>query len=492
MVAEMLKVKHKLLARQIKKMLGESELDNPKIVEFLNVINDTYQEFEEERSLIERSMELSSQELTDSLETMRQQKTELSEAYDVLRSTQVQLAETERIAEMRTEMHRAIEEKNGELLASEEELRQKNEELQASEEELKQTIEEMHSIQERLQDQKEFLEQTVLELKNTQNQLIQSEKMAALGQLVANIAHEINTPLGAISSSIKYIYHGLQTSIPELTHFLRTLSPADTALFQQFVTEASQQTQMLSTREERQIKRGLREHLEAENVEDIDWVADTLVDARMHESIASYLPIIQNTKALDLAYRLASLQRSANTIQTATQKVSKIIFALKNFSRHDDSDMMTSADLHETLETVLTIYQNQIRRGIEVVRQFEPIPAMMCYPDELMQVWTNILHNALQAMDNNGTVIITTHFDTDHKKIIVSLADTGKGIPTAIQDKIFNAFFTTKKIGEGSGLGLDIARKIVEKHQGNIHFKSEEGKGTTFFVELPFVEAVEE
>jgi signal transduction histidine kinase len=104
-----------------------------------------------------------------------------------------------------------------------------------------------------------------------------------------------------------------------------------------------------------------------------------------------------------------------------------------------------------------------------------------------MQVWTNILHNAIQAMNNAGTITINTSFSEENTQILVSIADTGEGIPQEIQAKIFDAFFTTKKMGEGSGLGLDISRKIIDKHKGKIYFQSEEGKGTTFYVEIPFV-----
>jgi C4-dicarboxylate-specific signal transduction histidine kinase len=337
---------HRLLARQIKKNLGEEELSNPKIQQFLKVVNEAYQEFEEERELIERSMELSSQELTDSLQTLHQQKAELAEAYDSLRFTQIQLEETEKIASLRKQMHEAIEEKN--------------EMLQASEEELKQNLEELQVIQERLQEQKKHLEKALIELQSTQNQLVQSEKMVALGQLVANIAHEINTPLGAITSSINFIADNLQNTIPTLTQFLPTLPTEQAQAFHSLVRQASNNTQVLSSREERQIKRELRDMLVNLQVEDVDWVADTMVDMRIYQDIGVFLPLLQNKDALILAYRLASIQRSASNIQVATQKASKIIFALKSFARQDTTEKQQEANINETLETVLTLYENHL------------------------------------------------------------------------------------------------------------------------------------
>jgi signal transduction histidine kinase len=181
--------------------------------------------------------------------------------------------------------------------------------------------------------------------------------------------------------------------------------------------------------------------------------------------------------------KVMSIKMSNQNIQVATERASKIIFALKNFSRQDNTDKKEHANINESLETVLTLYHNQIKQGVEVVKNLADLPAVLCYPDELVQVWTNLIHNAVQAMEGKGTLTIETKLIEE--KLQVSITDTGAGIPTDIQDKIFNAFFTTKKIGEGSGLGLDIVKKIIDKHAGKIWFETEVGKGTTFLVQLP-------
>ncbi|RLD70295.1 MAG: hypothetical protein DRJ10_20525, partial [Bacteroidetes bacterium] len=154
-----------------------------------------------------------------------------------------------------------------------------------------------------------------------------------------------------------------------------------------------------------------------------------------------------------------------------------------SYSRHGISESKENANIIEGIETVLTLYNNQLKHGIEVKKNFKTVPEIMCYPDELNQVWTNLIHNSIYAMQEKGKLeIIVSKTDTD---IVVKIKDNGKGISDEIQDKVFDAFFTTKPTGEGSGLGLDIVKKIIEKHNGTIDFESKEGDGTEFRVVLP-------
>jgi signal transduction histidine kinase len=130
----------------------------------------------------------------------------------------------------------------------------------------------------------------------------------------------------------------------------------------------------------------------------------------------------------------------------------------------------------------LAIYQNQLKRGVEQIKDYQPVPNIPCYPDELMQVWSNLISNAIQAVNYRGTLTIAVSQKDDC--IVVEIGDTGSGIPIEIQEKIFEPFFTTKPLGEGSGLGLSIVRQIVERHRGKIDFCSQPGH-TEFSVWLP-------
>jgi signal transduction histidine kinase len=183
-----------------------------------------------------------------------------------------------------------------------------------------------------------------------------------------------------------------------------------------------------------------------------------------------------------MAYKLTEIQRGTQTINTATDRASKVVFALKNYARYDSSEVMIQSDIVEGIETILTLYQNNLKHGVEVFRNFPKIEPVLCYPDQLNQVWTNLIHNALQAMDNKGTLTLDVFQESNRVKVAVT--DSGKGIPEEVMSKIFEPFFTTKPPGEGTGLGLDIVRKIIEKHRGKIEVASVPGK-TTFTVSLP-------
>jgi signal transduction histidine kinase len=331
----------------------------------------------------------------------------------------------------------------------------------------------------------EELQTTLEHLQTTQQELIQTEKMAALGQLIAGVAHEINTPLGAINSAVNTINKFLKHNLAQLPPFFHSLSEQQQQAFLLLLQRSLTKEITLTSKEERKFKRKLIRQLEDDNIKDADTVADTLVEMGIYDNIDPFLFLWHGSESdniLETAYQLSNIQRSAQTIDTAMQRASKIVFALKNFARYDASGEKVQADIIEGIETVLTLYHNQLKHQIEVIKHYDSLPLILCYPDELNQVWTNLIHNALQAMALKGTLTIAVN--NQDNQVAISITDTGKGIPADIKDKIFEPFFTTKPAGEGSGLGLDIIRKIIEKHEGKMTFESQPGK-TTFTVFLP-------
>lgn len=334
------------------------------------------------------------------------------------------------------------------------------------------------------------LQEEMRKVQAAQRQLVETEKMATLGQLAANIAHEINTPLGAIRSSADSSVVTMDEILPHLAEFLKGLSTHHSLAFNTLIEHSTITKSNFSSREKRAIKYSLIEQLEEKHIEEAETIADFIVELEVYQNPEIYQPLLETQNpcyTFKVAHQLSGITKNNKTIKLATDKASKIIFALKNFSRQDKTGKKTLIDINKTIEDTLILYENQFRNKINLQLDLQEIPKFMGYPDQLVQVWTNLIHNAIQAMKNKGELAISTTLKTynENKMVLITVTDIGTGIPIKIQDKIFEAFFTTKKEGEGSGLGLDITKNIVEKHNGKIWFETEINKGTTFFVELP-------
>ena len=309
--------------------------------------------------------------------------------------------------------------------------------------------------------------------------------MAALGQLIAGVAHELNTPLAAIQSTAGNLTKFLWETLTELPKVCQLLSEEETSYFWSLLQKSLQEKPNLTAREKRSVKRNLIAILEEQGVLDADMVADTLVDMGIYDQVDDMLPLLKksmDTYIIDVAYKLSELYRGTQRINTATERAAKVVFALKSYTHYELSGAMTPANIIDGIETILTLYDNLLKQGVEVIRNYENLEPVWCYPDELNQVWTNLMHNALQAMEYQGT--LTIDVSQNQEGVKVALTDNGKGIPSEILPKIFDPFYTTKPAGEGSGLGLHIVQKIINKHSGKISVESQPGK-TTFYVLLP-------
>jgi len=264
------------------------------------------------------------------------------------------------------------------------------------------------------------------ELKEAQTQLIQNEKMSSLGQMVAGIAHEINNP-------VNFIYGNLNHAQEYADDLLDLIQ-----LYQNEYPNPQENIQIAS------------EEMELEFIQE------------------------------DLPKLLDSMKVGANRIR-------QIVLSLRNFSRLDEAEMK-AVDLHEGIDSTLLLLNNRLKQGIDVVKNYGDLPAVVCYPAQINQVFMNIISNATDALladkeSSDQTVTIST--EAASGQVVVKIRDNGPGIPEEIKGRLFDPFFTTKPIGQGTGLGLSISYQIIQKHQGAIAVNSALGQGSEFVITLP-------
>ena len=283
------------------------------------------------------------------------------------------------------------------------------------------------------------LSEALTHLKESEAMLVQSEKMSSLGQMVAGVAHEINTPLAYVKSSLDAAHEQL----PQLA-----LLCEDTGRLMNMLQAGDASEQDVNTQ----------------------FARVSAMAAEQHESEG-----------------IVTLQRQVEDGLHGIAQISEIVGSLKDFSRLDRTKL-ASFDLQEGLENTLKIARHEVKTK-RIVRRFGDIPAISCSPSQINQVFLNLVTNAAQATSADGGTIVLTTRRVGDREVAVDIDDNGCGIPADVLPKIFDPFFTTKDVGKGTGLGLAIAYKIVQQHGGRILVESKVGQGTRFTVILPITAA---
>ncbi len=363
-----------------------------------------------------------------------------------------------------------------------------------------------------LENEKENAKKAYLKMEASQNELIKSDRMITLGSMVAGVAHEINTPLGAIKANSENILYSFQDLIQLLDPGSSHLSAEDWQHVLDLLQRAGETKTSYSTKEMRAQKKVVLSLLSETNFPNPELLAEDIIDLGLSENLEVLKQDLNHGNFPDLiraCKTLQGIQKKASVIQVSSERVSKIVKSLKSFMHFEDTEEMVLFNLKEGIETVLTILHSKIKNSIDVIKNYDSLPSIYCYPDELNQIWTNLIHNAIQAMQGKGIIQISLSMVSlnDPKSIqsplqisekpaeelekyvftqyiSVTIEDNGPGIPPEIQKKIFEPFFTTKKAGEGSGLGLHILQKILSKHKGFLELHSIPAQ-TRFTIYIP-------
>lgn len=346
-------------------------------------------------------------------------------------------------------------------------------------------------LEQRVHERTVELEKALEDQRKLQENLIENSRLSALGQLSAGIAHELNTPLGAIQSSSRTLNDFLDDKITGLCVFVRALSPEELKLFSATMSAGLEENKTLTLEiPGRKEIRVLTERLTEGGITNADSIAELIAEIGIQSHIQDIQPLLgrdSDLRVLTSAGDISIARRMAEVIQESSRKAAGVVAALRSYLSNETQETAAIVRVDQDIQRVLTLMHNMLKHGIEVHTDMKPVHAYGS-SDKLSQVWMNVIRNAVQAMNFSGTLDIIT--ESSGKNVTIRIIDSGTGIPDEIKDRIFEPFFTTKKQGEGMGLGLDICKRIVEAYHGSIDFISKPGH-TEFIIRLMAAEDID-
>lgn len=319
----------------------------------------------------------------------------------------------------------------------------------------------------------------------------QTEKLMALGKLSAGLAHELNNPASAIVRSTSALRDDVIALLQQATQLAHApLSDHGMTTIRRFIDRAvTEGRPALNVLERAEREDEITDWLEEQGMEDASDYASLLVDGggkltdlvELHEVV----PREECEFALTWLWRALDAVRNVAEIEEAGRRISSLVKSVKTYTRLDQVHDKQQVNVNDGIRNTLVILQHKVRHNNVTVeeRLAEDLPEIRGFPGELNQVWTNVMDNALDAMEQSGGVLtVSTRCERD--RVEISIGDTGAGIPEELQNRIFDPFYTTKKIGQGSGVGLDVVQQIVSQHAGTINVESRPGR-TVFTIQLP-------
>lgn len=352
----------------------------------------------------------------------------------------------------------------------------------------------LKQLQQQLTAKNQNLKQAIAQLKKNQKQEVEQQKSATMAQITSSISQQINYPLAEINSTLEEIRHFGEASLQDMPGFLAQISPQQQKYFVALLQHAqnNQINPLLSSLEKQELRSSIVAKLDRFQLAKADKIADILIELGFNDEIEQFLPLFASENywsLLDNAYLIINLHHSIANISDATGKMSKVIAAASDYATTDNSQGgKRQAHVKNTLEQALNSLQPQMPSGIQVIKHYSDVATLNCYPEALQKVWFHLIQNAIDAIGTHG--ILTINLYQQEQNLMVEIIDSGESINQEIINQLCTPFFSTKSSPDKLGLGLTIAKRIVEQHDGMITVNLLSGKrtlpgNTKFTVTLP-------